>query len=145
VILGVLFLFGGCSEGPLPTYSVVGQLQFEDGTVPKFGSIEFYHAQLKINARGKINRDGTFSVGTFRENDGAIEGKHQIIIVQDTGSDVTSRLNVSLKHDHGQLVDPTYRDYKTSDLKFDVRPGENRVQLVVRKHPSQTEDGMPID
>ena len=79
--IGVLTQIG-CGPKRPPTYPVKGKLVFEDGTSPRFGEIEFYNAEEKINARGRIERDGTFTVGTFAENDGAVAGTHQIVIIQ---------------------------------------------------------------
>jgi len=141
-LLGLLIGLNGCSR-QIPTYAVEGQLEFEDGTKPMFGDIEFYNAEHHINARGKIQRDGSFSVGTYSEQDGAIAGSHQIVIIQNTGDYFSARFANQIKHDHGQLVDPAYRDYRTSDLTCQIAKGVNRIELTLRKHPNQTEDGLP--
>lgn len=136
-------LMWGCGSDQLPTYPVSGTVQFEDGTHPMFGDIEFYNADHKVNARGKINRDGSFSVGTFTDNDGAIEGRHQIITLQIVSDHLTARRSHSIEHDHGALINPSFFDYRTSGLECDIVPGDNQVKLTVRKNPRQTSDGMP--
>ena len=143
----VLFLFVavGCGKSQLPTYKVNGQLKFEDGTTPAFGNIEFFNAENKINAHGKINRDGTFTVTTYDKNDGAVAGKHQIVIIQLTGNYLTAKSNQDIQHDHGQLAHPRYVDYRTSGLECTITEGENDVTLVLEKNPNQTEDGLPLD
>ena len=108
-----------------------------------FGDIEFYNAEHKINARGKIGRDGTFTVGTYTEDDGAVEGHHQIVIQQMTGSYQTAKLADKIVHDHGELLDRAFFDYRTSDLECTISRGTNQVELTVRKSPRQTPDGMP--
>jgi len=143
IALTLLPLLIGCGSNQLPTHPVEGWVRFEDGTYPKFGDIEFYNAQHKLNARGKIQRDGSFTVGTFTENDGAVEGKHQIIVLQVSGDPMTRRLSDSIKHDHGVLIDSSYFDYRTSGLECDIVPGNNQVKLTVRKFLRQTSDGMP--
>ncbi len=147
-------LLVGCGSGKLPTFPVSGQLKFEDdGSFPKFGEIEFYNAEHKINARGKIERDGSFTVKTG-EQEGAIKGLHQIVITQQVNSPHFAKPKMRegdpdkehvVKHDHGLLVDTAYLDYRTSGLECTITEGENRVELLVRKRVEQTEEGMPIE
>lgn len=118
-------------------------MRFEDGSELMFGDVEFFSVDHRLNARGKIRRDGTFTVGTFAESDGAVAGKHQIVILQVSGSYLTERLSDQIKHDHGDLIDSVYFDYRTSDLECTIVPGVNRVDLIVRKDPQQTDDGLP--
>lgn len=133
----------GCSSDQLPTYPVEGTIRFKDGSFPKFGDIEFYSATHRINARGKINRDGSFTVGTYDPDDGAVEGKHKITVLQISGNHLTAEYNDDIKHDHGALVHTAYFDYRTSDLEYNIKRETNRVELVVRKNPRQTEEGLP--
>ena len=133
----------GCHSDQLPTYPVEGTIEFQDGSYPKFGSIEFYSRKHQINARGSINRDGTFTVGTYAVNDGAVEGRHKIIVLQISGTYLTADYIPQNKHDHGALVNKSYFDYRTSDLAWDIKKENNKVALIVRKNPRQTEQGLP--
>ncbi len=135
--------FAGCDSGQLPTYPVEGKIRFKDGSFPKFGDIEFYNDTHQINARGKINRDGSFTVGTYDQDDGAVEGKHKIIVSQVSGTYLTAKYNDDIKHDHGALVNKSYFDYRTTDLEWEIQPKSNQIELVVRKNPRQTEEGLP--
>lgn len=145
VLTLTLIIAGGCNSGQLPTCQVNGQFRFEDGTTPMFGDVEFHNAEHKINARGKINRDGSFTVGTYDDNDGAVQGEHQVVIVQHTANYLTAHLDIKIDHDHGELVHPDYFDYRTSSLKCVIEKGDNDVQLVLLKNPSQTGDGLPLE
>ncbi len=142
-VLLLMLCFLGCNSGQLPTHTVDGIVRFDDGTSPMFGDIEFYSVEHQLNARGKINRDGSFTVGTYEENDGAVEGQHQVVIQQVTGDYLTAKLVDQIDHDHGALVDPAYFDYRTSGLECVISPGTNRIELSVKKSPRQTSDGMP--
>ncbi len=141
----LVLAMAGCSNQVLPTYPVQGQLKYEDGSVPMFGDIEFYNADHQLNARGKIRRDGSFTVGTFQENDGAVAGKHKIVIMQHMVSPLVARhrAEMSTHHDHGKLLSNHYFDYRTSDLECEIVPGENQIELVLKLNPKQTEDGLP--
>jgi hypothetical protein len=138
-----LLLMAGCGEGNLPTHEVVGTVEFSDGAKAKFGDIEFYSAEFKINARGKVNRDGTFTVSTFEKGDGAVAGHHEIVIMQQVGNYLLAKRDSKIKHDHGSLIDKKYFDYRTSGLSCEVSEGKNEFRLVVEKMPRQTSDGLP--
>ena len=131
-------MLAGCSSKP-KTYPVEGKVRFDDGTAPTFGSIEFYHAGQKINARGTIDKQGNFTVATYKENDGAILGEHKIVIIQNTGSVLAEQLNVKVHHSHGDLVHRSYVDYRTSNLSCTIREGINQIELVVQKNPTEDE------
>jgi hypothetical protein len=139
--LAVLFSCActGCANNEFRTYPVSGHLEFEDGTAPKFGTIEFFNADRKINARGKIDRDGSFTVGTYQADDGAVEGQHKVIISQPTRDPLTAQIKVEIEHDHGTLVHPDYYDYRTSKLNCQVTAtSENNIRLIIKKHPAET-------
>jgi hypothetical protein len=140
-VVGCFLSLAGCDSN-LPTYEVAGTVEFSDGTKPKFGDIEFYSPDHKINARGKINRDGTFTVSTFEDGDGAVVGHHQIVIMQQVGSYLLAKSESKIKHDHGSLIDRRYFDYRTSDLICEIKAGQNKVFLVVEKLPRQTPEGL---
>lgn len=132
----------GCS-GNQATYEVAGKVEFEDGTSPKFGDVEFYSPEFKLNARGKIKRNGTFTVTTFEEDDGAVLGHHDIVIMQQVGSYLMANADVDVDHDHGALIDKSHFDYRTSGLSCEIVEGKNEVNLVIKKLRRQTEDGLP--
>lgn len=142
-VLG-LALIGGC-QSQQETYPVYGQFRFEDGTVPKFGEVEFFNLEQRINARGAINRDGSFTLSTFQEGDGAVAGKHCIVVMQHVTSPLTARAVADRKvqHDHGRLISSHYFDYRTTDLDCEVIPGENRYEWILKLNSKQTEDGIP--
>ncbi len=143
LVVALLFYCVGCGSDRLPTHPVEGSVRFEDGSKVMFGDIEFYSVDHQLNARGKIGRDGTFTVGTYAKNDGAVAGKHQVIVLQITGDYLTEKLGDQIKHDHGELIDSAFFDYRTSGLECTIVPGRNPVKLTVRKNPRQTDDGLP--
>lgn len=126
----------------MPTYEVAGTVVFEDGTKPMFGDIEFYSPQFEVNAHGKIKRDGTFTVSTFQDDDGAVIGYHEIVIMQQVGNYLLAKTDSRIKHDHGSLIDRSHFDYRTSRLDCEIKAGKNEVNLVVKKLPRQTDEGL---
>lgn len=135
-VFGLLVLsFIGCGSNQLPTYPVEGQIVFGDGGAPTFGSVEFYNDQHKVNARGKIQKDGSFTLTTFTDGDGAILGKHKVVIAQIVTGPIGPRAGGSstIVHNHGSVVANKYLDYRTSGLSCEVKEGSNPIKFVVEK------------
>ena len=126
-----------CSGKKLKTYPVSGVVKFEDGTAVKFGRIEFYQPDQDVTAYGSIGEDGTFVIGTETEDDGAVAGSHQVVIMQMVMS-AESGIRPpegSESIDHGTHIDPAYSRFDTSGLDFTVEPkGRNTAEFVVRKN-----------
>lgn len=78
-ILLVVFLAAnlGCDHGPA-MMPVTGQVKY-NGKPLEFGSIYFQPASGQP-ARGDIQSDGTFTLSTYRLNDGAVLGSHKVRI-----------------------------------------------------------------
>lgn len=123
----LLTMLAGCSSSPVPVYPVTGQVMLADGTPVQTGTIEFTSADGVYTARGSIERDGRFSLTTFRENDGAVAGEHRAVVVQ-----VVSTEDLPLHdHHHGPTVDPKFGHYRRSGLSFTVQPQPNEFQVTV--------------
>ena len=127
-LFAVTIVASGCNQSE-NIYPVSGTIVFEDGSPVMFGDIEFQAFQEPINARGKIQRDGSFQVGTRSSSDGAVVGEHKVVIVQT----VTNHFNLDVVHDHGHVVDPMYSNYQTTDLTVEVKPEKNQIKLVVKQ------------
>ncbi|MEW4562041.1 hypothetical protein AB1K70_05915 [Bremerella sp. JC770] len=123
-------LVAGCEKAPLPTYPVKGTVQFEDGTPVRNGYIETLSHEHRINARGKIEHDGSFQLTTFHEADGAVAGTHDVVVVQFLGHEMAPQID----HDHGDAVATRFADYGKSGLTLEVgEQQDNRCVLVVTK------------
>ena len=125
----VLLAYMGCSDN-LATYPVTGKVEFADGTPAMFGEIELQSLSHPINARGKINRSGEFSLTTYQDGDGAVGGEHKIVITQLIPP---TPLGVQVNHDHGDSIHSKYFSYKTSGLTTTVEQKKNKIVLVVEK------------
>lgn len=76
----LLVVLVGCGTGANP---VTGKVTFEGKPLAGGGGIQF----IPLEGEGKpsggvINEDGTYSLSTFGENDGAMAGKHRVEILQ---------------------------------------------------------------
>ncbi len=133
LLLAVALIAGiaGCGNEHR-TYQVNGTVEFEDGFPVMFGEIEFQCEAHPVNARGKISRDGTFSLTTYKNGDGAIAGQHKVVITQMLAP---TPVGVEVIHDHGSMVSKRYYSFKTSDLIATVDQSETTIKLIVDKEP----------
>ncbi len=125
-------VFSGCSKG-LETYPVQGKVQFANGKPLVGGSVEFLTKDAEgkaVNARGAINDDGTFQLKT-RDQDGAIAGKHQIIVMP-VRVDAVSKTTVIPPNP----LDPRFSNYATSGLSFTVQAQPVNECILTVKAPA---------
>jgi hypothetical protein len=131
LLLGAVLGCGGDGR----VHPVQGHVRAADGRRATFGVVELTADSGGHVAAGVVQEDGTFRLSTFRDGDGAVAGRHRVIVVQ-----VVNTEHVPLEQ-HGHVLDvhPRYRRYETSGLEFVVEPGgKNYLELVVDEAPRQT-------
>lgn len=134
-----LIALTGCSNQP-QTYKVSGRVQFPNGSPVKVGVVEFLSPEHSLNARGNINKDGTFTLTTFNEGDGAVAGEHKCVVLQ-------MIIGENMKGFGGTklgVVDPKFGSYSTSELTAVVEENDaNNIVLqiegIVEQPPEGTE------
>lgn len=125
VALGALCLVSGCGTDRVPTYPVTGRIVFADGRPVRHGRVEVESREHGLTATGTIEHDGTFVLGTYTADDGAVAGTHSAIVVQIVIADGSFTHSV----DHGRPVPVRYADYGTSPLEVTVEPQPNQIEL----------------
>src|SRR5262245_53344935 len=72
----------GCSGPGL--YPVRGKILWEDGTPARelAGGLVICESATGAGARGDIEKDGSFQLGTHKPGDGALVGKHRVAVVE---------------------------------------------------------------
>lgn len=126
----------GCSDpkGPFPAS---GKVRFTDGTPLPGGVIIFVSNETGSQARARIGQDGSFTLGTFSDSDGAVVGDHRVSVKPEiTG------FGAPPKH-------PVLRKYQaatTSGLVFTVTPdGPNEFEVVVERDKSPKAQAALVD
>ena len=121
----------GCGGGGLSTYSAGGKVTFPDGTPLAGGWVEFQpvNSEHAVSARGEIQADGTFELGTNEPGDGAIEGEHRALVTpppfQGDRDEMTSV---------PETIDRKFQQFDTSGLKFTVTAGgDNHFEIQVTR------------
>ncbi|SFI96990.1 hypothetical protein SAMN05421753_11422 [Planctomicrobium piriforme] len=119
----------GCGKGTPPTGKVTGKVLL-DGEPLTTGSVLYIPNPTGQYASGKIDKDGSYSLTTFVNGDGAVLGKHRIIVsavkeVKNEGDPVVP------------LTPSKYSNENTSGLEADVKKGENVVDLNLSSQDDQ--------
>ncbi len=116
-LLAIIAMLSGCSD-QLPTYPVQGRVQFVGGGPVRVGTIEFKSREHGVQARGELQTDGSFSLTTYQDKDGAVAGLHDCVIVQFVMLEgVTGHRPSKLG-----VIAPKYNSYATSGLQVEVSP-----------------------
>jgi hypothetical protein len=117
----------GCGSGK--TTPVRGKVVFKDGTPLSGGLVLFrpVDEKLQVSARGDIQKDGTFILGTYQEGDGAVPGKYQVAI---TPPPRPTRLEKPIGP---PFIHPRFESYETSGLEFEVTHRKNEFTIQVQK------------
>lgn len=148
LLLGVGLLAavaGGCGPGHPKTYPVRGKVVFDDGaplTSGAFIAFESTPAEgLPVNARGLVRADGTFVLSTFGDADGAVAGKHRVLVraqrappdASEASLDATSKPAIDPRDAISKpVIDLRFERYETSGLEFTVTEGDNEFTVVVQ-------------
>ena len=134
-IAAAALLFAGCSDSGLTTYRAGGKVVFSDGTPLPGGTVEFKSVdhEPSVGARGTIESDGTFRLGTMSEDDGAVEGKHLAVVMP-------PMLKVDRDEIRGPVpepIDPKFQQFLESGLEFVVSSDESKNDFVITVHPPE--------
>lgn len=117
VICAAAFLVGCQDDGHLELAPVTGMVTM-DGEPLTQGAVIFTPERGQL-AHGEIASDGSFSLSTYGENDGATLGKHQVAIVVLEGED-----EFESEVPRKWLIPRRYGAGATSGLTFEVKSGE---------------------
>lgn len=120
----------GCGERRPPTYPVTGKVTFPDGKPLAGGTVEFESEVASaegLNARGEIQADGTFSMTTYEPDDGAIEGRHRVIVHAPQPADSGNMSGPP----PAPVLHPRFRSFETSGLTITVEPKNNEYPITV--------------
>lgn len=126
----IVVALSGCGRGDrLSTYPATGQVSYPDGRPLEGGTIIFESVEQTVTARGAIDIDGGFELGTYESGDGAVAGRHRVAISPPSQMDVDP--------DEGEvpaLVHPRFTHPETSELEFTVSAdGPNRFEVEVER------------
>jgi hypothetical protein len=124
-IVGIL----GCGSGNARVYPAGGRVVFRGGKPLPGGWVSFRSVATGAMSRGEIQPDGTFELTTRKPGDGAVEGRHQVLVVVPparaySGPGAPAPL---------PPIDAKFTGFDTSGLEFTVttNPSESRFTIEV--------------
>lgn len=119
----VLLAASGC--GSQTFFPVSGKVLHKDGKPVTAGLVIFEPVSQKISARGEIQPNGSFQLGTHTNNDGAMEGEYKVLIAPPPLPEEGKRLR--------SPIPAKYQSLESTPLKFTVtRDGsKNRFDIQV--------------
>lgn len=130
LLLTIISLTAGCGQkGEHETAKVQGKVTL-DGQPLKFGSLLFTPEGNFPSAEGTIRPDGTYSLGTYGTNDGAVIAKHKVIITaRAAGAFALPEDSVKGAAGTVSVVPERYGNAEKSGLVADVESGTNTVNF----------------
>jgi len=134
LVLSCLLPYAGCGKGRPATMQVSGRVTYQGQPVPE-GSIMF-HPEKGRPALGSIGPDGSYTLTTFDQGDGAAPGKYRVTIdaraaaanaprsfQEELGGNSPTSIGVKW------LAPEKYSRLETSNLTAEVKPGQNVINF----------------
>jgi hypothetical protein len=120
---------GGPKDGQLPTAQVSGQVSYRGSPLGQ-GEVKFIPVQAGVGARvayGTLNEQGSYRLGTYGQDDGAVLGDYQVVVESraEIPADVAQH---ATKHDLARakpMIPERYADPSKSGLTAHVAEGGN--------------------
>ena len=129
VCLLLIAILPGCGERGFPTAPVRGKVTYNGKPVTS-GTVLFMPDGDKPSATGELEPDGSYSLTTYRSGDGAVLGKHSILIT--AIEDQSNRLPEERNPAPGLTIPARYNNFATSGLSAEVVEGANTVDFELR-------------
>ena len=122
-----LLIFAGCSG----KIGLSGKVVFSDDGSPLTVGVVCFEKPGFV-ARGNIQPDGTFVVGSIRDTDGLPPGSYQVYI-----SEARKLISGDGEGDsvYEQLVDPKFTSAATSGITVEITSTTRNFEVVVDRYP----------
>jgi hypothetical protein len=150
IYMAVIYSSPGCNRSDrLATFPVHGKVMYRGKPVTG-ASVAFLAPGASRVAGGTTDESGEFQLSTFEPNDGAIVGTHEVTVKKyqheppplpqapasgEIDPAVEARFTVEMarwQKTASFAVPKKYTDRKTSDLRKDVKNGDNVIDIELR-------------
>jgi hypothetical protein len=126
----VLAVHGGCGKQTIKTYPVALKVTYADQKPVTGAQVILRSEEAKVSARGIVGSDGTCRLTTFKPDDGAVLGHHQVLVAKPPLQGDPD------KPYSGPKIADKYSSFATSGLEVNVTPDaeKNTFDLKVTPH-----------
>jgi hypothetical protein len=128
LIFGILLLLLPCLFGCSDAVAVKGKVTFADGEPLEIGKVVFENDTKTFT--GKIQKDGTFSMGQLKEGQGIPPGKYRVYVSEAFLEEITDGVPFP-KITH--LIAEKYRSPQTSGLEYDIQKKTTDISITIEK------------
>lgn len=122
LLIAVALAIAGCSRGNrLETAPVHGKVTYQAKPLPT-GSVIFVPVTAGPTAEANLQPDGTYTLGTYDENDGVVPGEYKVMIIAMSESPTPLEAE-DVKPGAGpkSLIPSRYGDTEKSGLRATVK------------------------
>ena len=128
--LSVLLIAAGCGR----KVSFGGKVTFSDDGAPLTSGTVFFESPT-LAAQGKINTDGTYTVGTDKMADGLPAGTYQVYLVGTEHTEIKAMPDGKSQSEiRTPVIDPKYSSAGTSGLSVTVGGGTKKFDIQVERY-----------
>lgn len=127
-LLFVLAALAGCGT---KTHPVRGTVVYKGDGKPVQGGVTIWFESTTPpydRASGVVEKDGTFYLSTVRDGSGAIQGEHRTRF-----EPAVPYAEANAEAALAKTMPPRYREYRTSELKQVIQPGQNEFKIEVER------------
>lgn len=121
-LAALALVFAGCGGGQERTAQVNGKVTYNNNPVTH-GTVTFVPESGGPPATGEIKPDGSFSMTTYSSGDGAVLGKHKVVIV--AMEDMEGKLPEARNPTPPPIVPAKYTSPSTTPLTTEVKDEDN--------------------
>ena len=129
---------GGSDPNQLPTAPVTVTLTLDGKPLPD-AAVSFIQAQNPVPAAGRTDANGVVKMMTYKTDDGAILGSHNVMIVKTEVTGKVAASQDSPDYDPNaapqkvkNLIPDKYNNPGTSGFKADVQKGANKFTFELK-------------
>jgi hypothetical protein len=130
----VLVAAAGCGgQGQHKTAVVRGTVKYKGKPVPN-GTVNFIPEGNGPSATGELGPDGTYTLTTYKSGDGAVLGRHKVVIV--AMQDQAGKLPEERSPTPPPIVPTAYTSPATTPLTAEVGDKENVIDFDLVDNPA---------
>lgn len=125
----MLPLLAGCGNSDeLPTGEVHGVVKYQGKPLPS-GSVTFIPDGPGKAASGEIQADGSYTLTTYSQGDGATIGGHKVMIISEKDTSELPAESAAANVDLSLIPEKYGMSPKTSGLTAEVKEGDNEINF----------------